>query len=84
MTAEVKKAQAETESLGSARKAQDFVAEIKSELTKIDWTSPEELRVYTKIVVVATFLLGIGIYIVDLTIQAVLGLLGFVVHWISG
>lgn len=48
----------------------DFVGEIKAELRRINWTSPDELRTYTKIVVGATFVCGMGIYFMDLLIQA--------------
>lgn len=53
-------------------KTRDFVEDIKTEFKNITWTNKEELRVYTKIVVGATFVLGIGVYFIDLAIQAVL------------
>jgi preprotein translocase subunit SecE len=62
----------------------EFVGEVKDEFGKITWTSPEELRTYTKIVVVATVLLGMGIYLIDLSIQGVLNALGTVFHFIFG
>lgn len=62
----------------------DFFGDIKAEFTKISWTSPEELRAYTKIVVAATFFLGMGIYVIDLVIQSLLNGLGFVMHLIGG
>ncbi len=46
---------------------QEFMGDIKDELKKISWTSPEELKVYTQIVVGATFFFGMGIYFIDLT-----------------
>lgn len=46
-----------------------FFGNIKEEFSKITWTSPEELRLYTKVVVAATFLLGLAIYSIDLVIQ---------------
>lgn len=61
----------------------DFISDVKAELYKISWTSPEELRVYTKIVVGMTFFLGMGIYVVDLLIQSFLSGLGFLFHLIS-
>lgn len=54
----------------------DFVGNVKAELKKISWTSPEELRVYTKIVIATTFFLGLGIYFIDLLIQGTLSALG--------
>lgn len=56
----------------SAGNVVDFVGDVKVELKKISWTSPEELRVYTKIVVAMTFILGLSIYVIDLLIQSVL------------
>jgi preprotein translocase subunit SecE len=86
---EVKKAQVIPEAQSKAVpennwNAKDFLGNIKSEFSKISWTNPEELRVYTKIVVGATFILGIGIYGIDLLIQAALNTLGFIVRFIFG
>lgn len=65
-------------------KFRDYIQDIKSEIKKIDWTSKDELKVYTKIVVIATFWLGMGIYAVDLTIQSLLSLITVVFHWVVG
>jgi len=71
-----KKAQNQDAVLGS--KAINFFGDIKSEFKKISWTSRDELRVYTKIVVGATFAFGMLVYIADLFIQrCLLGLDGF-------
>lgn len=51
------------------RKAFEFVGDIKSEFNKISWTSKQELNVYTKIVVGATFIFGMLVYATDLVIQ---------------
>lgn len=53
----------------------DFFSDVKLEFLKITWTSPEELRTYTKIVVGMTVFLGMGIYCMDLAIQIALGTL---------
>lgn len=53
----------------------DFIGEIKAELKRISWTNPDELKTYTKIVVGATFVFGMGIYFMDLLIQAGLWIL---------
>jgi preprotein translocase subunit SecE len=63
---------------------QDFVGGVKSEFSKITWTSPEELRMYTKIVVIAILIFGLGIYVVDLVIQTLLSGLGSIMHLIFG
>ncbi len=61
-----------------------FLAEVKEEFGKINWTSPDELRAYTKIVVATTFLFGMGIYFMDVIIQVVLNTLGSVVRLFGG
>lgn len=68
----------------SGKKAQEFIGDVKAELTKISWTSPDELKAYTKIVVGATFLFGMGIYILDLIIQVSLGILESGLRLLSG
>jgi preprotein translocase subunit SecE len=73
-----------TESALDKRKVQDFVAEIKSEIQKINWTNREELLVYAQIVVVATFVFGMGIYFTDLIIQGSLSFLSFLIRLIGG
>lgn len=67
---------------GAPQKAvkQSFIEDIKSELRQITWTSKEELFTYTQIVVGATFLLGLGVYLVDLSIQSVLDVLTWLVR----
>lgn len=64
------------ETVVTGGKAIDFIGDVKAELKKINWTSPEELQVYTKIVVGMTFFLGMGIYATDLVIQSFLSGLG--------
>lgn len=60
------------------RRARDFVQEIKSEFSQITWTNIEDLKNYTKIVVGSTFVLGLGVYFVDLAIQTVLNTLTWI------
>jgi len=62
----------------------EFVGDIKDELKKISWTSPEELKAYTQIVVGATFVAGMGIYFIDLLIQTCLNGLAFIARLIAG
>lgn len=71
-------------SISTAKKAEDYVGEIKAEIQKISWTSKEELRVYTTIVVVATFAFGLGIYLIDLVIQTVLSSVAAIIHLMGG
>jgi preprotein translocase subunit SecE len=84
---ELKKSQPATNSKEVTAKGKsvfDFIGDIKDEFSKITWTSPDELRTYTKIVVGATFLLGMGIYGVDFCIQLALNTLSYIFHFIFG
>lgn len=65
-------------------RVRDFIEEIKLELKNINWTSREELKTYTQIVVSATFVFGMGVYLVDLAIQASMNLLTWFTHLIFG
>lgn len=67
-----------------SEKARSFVADVKDEIGKVTWTTPDELRVYTKIVVGMTFAMGMGIYFMDLFIQAFLTGLEMTVRMIAG
>lgn len=68
----------------STKRVQEFASEIKGEIQKITWTSRDELIFYTKLVVGATFLFGMAIYLLDLLIQASLVGLDFILRFISG
>jgi len=88
-TMEVKKTQQLTSDVSrdttvSTKKAKSFLADVKLEITKISWTTPEELRTYTKIVVIATFAMGIGVYMIDVFIQLFLGTLEGIIRMIGG
>jgi preprotein translocase subunit SecE len=56
----------------SMKKASQFLENVKAEFQKIQWTDGEEVKVYAKIVVFATFFLGMAIYFTDLIIQKTL------------
>ncbi len=60
-----------------------FFGEVKQELKRINWTSPEELRIYTKMVVGTTFVMGLSIYVWDLIIQNFLSGLHLLFRWIA-
>jgi preprotein translocase subunit SecE len=53
----------------SLKKAWSFWENLKMEFLKIQWTEGEEAKVYAKVVVVATFVLGLGIYFADVIIR---------------
>lgn len=61
----------------------ETLGDITSEFSKISWTSPEELKLYTKIVVGAALCLGLGIYFVDVLIRLSLGTLEAIMRWIA-
>ena len=46
----------------TAKGAFDYLEDIKAEFKKVSWTSREELQVYTKVVVGATFVFGMSVY----------------------
>lgn len=62
----------------------NFVGDIKQELKKVEWTSKDELKVYTKLVLVSTFLFGAVIYGIDLAIQGVLGGISLILKALVG
>lgn len=62
----------------------EFVGNIKEEFRTITWTNSEELQLYTKLVVGATFIFGLGIYLIDLAIQSSLHFIGIIFHFIFG
>ena len=73
-----------TETVVKATRWKDFFGDIKDEFKKINWTSPEELRLYTKLVVGMTFVCGMSIYFLDIIIQTVLSSLNFLMRLIGG
>lgn len=90
-TMELKKTQQVTRPISSPvaqpkEKGKSFatsLADIKSEFSKISWTSPEELKTYTKIVVGAALFLGMGIYFADVLIRLSLMVLEGAMRWIA-
>lgn len=67
-----------------AKKTQSFLTDIKSEFMKITWTPKDELKAYTKIVVGATFICGMGVFFMDLLIQTLLSGIETVLKLIFG
>ncbi|MBS0604451.1 MAG: preprotein translocase subunit SecE [Verrucomicrobia bacterium] len=61
-----------------------FIQELKDELKKVSWTTKDELKLSTKVVIGATFLFGLGIYLFDLVIKGALDFIALVVHFIFG
>jgi len=68
----------------SMRKAHEFLENVKQELSKIHWTDGQDVKVYAKVVVTATFLFGMLIYFSDLIIQKFLHSFDTLFRWIVG
>jgi preprotein translocase SecE subunit len=62
---------------GGATRWVRFYGELKEEIRRVHWTTKEELQTHTRVVVGATLLFGILVYVVDLVCQySVWGLAG--------
>jgi preprotein translocase subunit SecE len=61
-----------------------YLQELKNELRHVTWTSKDELVLFTKVVVGATFAFGLGIYGVDLLIKSCLTGFKTLIHLIFG
>ena len=49
-----------------------FFGEVKQEFKKVSWTSAEELKVYTKVTLMAIIVMGLAVYVADLVFQSAL------------
>jgi preprotein translocase subunit SecE len=63
------------------RKMVNFVGDVKQELKKVEWTSKEEIKSYTKIVLASTIVSGMFIYFADLLIQGFFGLINLIIKF---
>ncbi len=54
------------------KNAKSYLSEVREEIKKISWPQVDELKMCTKVVIGATFIFGLGIYISDLVIKGVL------------
>ncbi len=54
------------------KKAKSALAEVRDELKKVTWPIKAELKFCTQVVIGATFIFGIGIYVVDLMVKGLL------------
>jgi len=89
MSVDHKKASLFQESRKRAEKAMknrkgNFIQEVKEELKKVDWTSKQEIKTCTKIVVSSIVLFGLGIYVVDLVVRGALRGIDNLFMWIFG
>ena len=67
----------------TAKTKSSFLKELKEEFKKISWTSQEDLKLATKVVVGSIFVLGIAIYMTDLTIKGGLFLIRTLAIWMG-
>ncbi|MCB1180426.1 MAG: preprotein translocase subunit SecE [Chlamydiia bacterium] len=56
-----------------SKKLVSFIGDVRRELRKIEWTTRDELKVFTKIVLVSIFLFGIFVYVIDVFMRTFLG-----------
>lgn len=66
-----------------AKDKRNFFQDMKEEMKKVSWTSKDELKTCGKIVIGSIFVLGIGIYLVDLFIRLALDGIGNLVRLIG-
>lgn len=66
-----------------AKRNGNFFHDMKDEMKKVSWTSKEELKTCGKIVIGSIFVLGLGIYFIDLFIRLVLNGIGNLVRLIG-
>ncbi len=59
-------------SIATEKKKLSFFREVQNELKKVTWTSKSELIFCTKAVIIAIFVFGFSIYLVDLGIGGIL------------
>ncbi|MBN1915004.1 MAG: preprotein translocase subunit SecE [Parachlamydiales bacterium] len=62
---------------------QPYLREVQQELKRIKWTTKEELVLYTKVVIGATFAFAFIIFFADLLISKCIGFLQFLVRLIG-
>ncbi|MDF2577414.1 MAG: SecE/Sec61-gamma subunit of protein translocation complex [Chlamydiales bacterium] len=67
-----------------SKKLLRFFGETKEEIKKIHWTTAAELQVYTKVIVIAAFALGMVIYLNDLIVGAVLYVIHSLINAVMG
>ena len=50
----------------SKKRKGSYIHGVKEELKKVTWTSKDELKTFTKVVILSTLLFGFGIFCVDM------------------
>jgi preprotein translocase SecE subunit len=64
--------EAKVTTITTEKKKISYFREVQNELKKVTWTAKGELIFCTKAVIIATFLFGFAIYLVDLAIGGIL------------
>jgi preprotein translocase subunit SecE len=66
------------------RKLITFVGDVKQELKKVEWTNKDELKSYTKIVLVSIAVFGMFIYLIDLIMHGFLRGINLLIKFFTG
>ncbi len=67
----------------SKQKKSSFLRDLKEEMKKVSWTTKDELTTCTKIVLGSVLTLGLGIYVVDLSLKGTLDGIRALAHLIG-
>lgn len=73
---------ASTQQASKKKRAFNYIQELKEELKKVSWTTKDELKLSTRVVIGAIFFFGLGIYLFDLVIKGCLDFVALVVHFV--
>ncbi|KPK32739.1 MAG: hypothetical protein AMS24_03290 [Chlamydiae bacterium SM23_39] len=65
------------------KKKFSYFRRVLQELKKVSWTSKEELIKSTKIVVISTFISGIGVYVIDIFIRNFMKIIGKIAYLVD-
>ncbi len=71
-------------SSSNKKTGKSVIQDFKEELKKVSWTTQEELKFCTRIVVYITLIFGIGIYAIDLSIKGFLDVIKIVFQGLFG
>ena len=81
---DVKKSRSSASAKAEGQKVVAFVGDVKQELKRVEWTSKDDLKSYTTIVLASTLIFGMFVYFTDLIIQGFLGGINFLVKFFTG
>ncbi len=81
---DVKKSRSSASAKTEGQKVVAFVGDVKQELKRVEWTSKDDLKSYTTIVLASTLIFGMFVYFTDLIIQGFLGGINLLVKFFTG